>query len=428
MYYVVLLYTTLAAERFDMSKLLMPNADEHVPIKLNGWSHPILSMAFRPLFLMAGFGSIVTLIVWLGVLFGELPHSKLLLTPVVWHGHEMIFAFAATVAAGFLLTAVQTWTGQKTLAPPHLVGLVIVWLVIRISFWCGDAEQIYLIISLQALWWLWVIVQFSLPIILTRNRRNYVFIGLLSVLMSANLAALIADVMGKVDLALHIMRTCVLLFTILIALLGGRVIPFFTRSGCARHGVVVGELSAPKWLEQLLSWMAVTGALSFFLSYFFTLPINTGVWLLLVGCLHFVRMMFWHSHKVGAIALLWSLHLAYLFLAVGLILLGSSYFHSLFSFSASLHVITLGAIGLMILSMMSRVSLGHTGRLLVVRSVISLAFLLLLMAAISRFVLSVFNLHPLAWVVSACLWSIAFALFCVVYFPILTQPRQSLSN
>ena len=88
-------------------------------------------------------------------------------------------------------------------------------------------------------------------------------------------------------------------------------------------------------------------------------------------------------------------------------------------------MITLGAIGLMILSMMSRVSLGHTGRLLVVRSVISLAFLLMLMAAISRFVLSVFNLHPLAWVVSACLWSIAFALFCVVYFPILTQPRQS---
>ncbi|OUL55953.1 NnrS family protein [Pseudoalteromonas ulvae] len=408
-----------------MSKLVMPNGAENLHVVQTGWDHPLLSMAFRPLFLMASFGSIAALAVWLGVLFGGVSHARLLLTPVVWHGHEMIFAFAATVAAGFLLTAVQTWTGQKTLAAPHLLGLIFLWCIIRISFWSVEAEQAFLVIILQVLWWGWVIVQFARPIIATKNRRNYVFIGLLTVLMLANLAALIADVSGHVGFALHIMRTCVLLFTILIALLGGRVIPFFTRSGCAREGIVLEDKSAPKWLERLLPWVALAGTVSFFMSYFFTLTVSAGVWLLLVGCLHLARMMFWYPHKVRSIPLLWSLHLAYLLLAVGLILLGSSYFHSYFSFSTGLHVITLGSIGLMILSMMSRVSLGHTGRALVVRAAISLGFMLMLMATLSRFFLSVLNLHPAAWVVSACLWGVAFTMFCVVYLPILTQPRQS---
>lgn len=423
----VLRCTTLVGQSFKMSKLIMPKndtANHNNGTLKSSLEHPIFSMAFRPLFLMASCASVVILGVWLALLFGQLTSFKPVLTPLVWHAHEMIFAFAATVAVGFLLTAVQTWTGRKTLPPAHLLGLIILWCLIRLSMWLLHHDQAYLVVVLQAIWWCWVITQFSLPIIASKNRRNYILIPFLVVLMSCNLTALIADIAGYVDFSLHLMRTCILLFTLLMALIGGRVIPFFTRSGCAREGIIFPEIKVPHLIEIILPLASVAGVMCFFVGYFVVLPFTAGVLIMLAGGLHLLRMIFWLGHKTGSIALLWSLHLSYLFMAIGLMLLGSSYFHSAFSFSAALHVITLGAIGLMILSMMSRVSLGHTGRALKVSRWIMVAFICLLLAVISRFVLTIAGLPVIAWVLSSCFWGSAFIFFCSVYWPILTQPRQ----
>ena len=141
--------------------------------------------------------------------------------------------------------------------------------------------------------------------------------------------------------------------------------------------------------------------------------------------LHLIRMSRWRSKATLKVSLLWSLHLAYFFMALGLLLLGSSYFNIGITFSAGLHLITVGAIGLMILAMMSRVSLGHTGRLLTTKPIINIAFMLMVFSAMSRVLLPLFNFTQAAWLLSAFLWCLAGLIFIYTYWPILTSARLS---
>lgn len=416
-----------------MNKLIMPSGQvasspEHSkrsPSRLF-LSHSLLSMAFRPLFLLASIVSVCVLLMWLGLLSGALLTVGPNLTAVVWHSHEMVYGFAATVAVGFLLTAVQTWTKRSTLPPAAMLCLIALWLSVRVSFWLLEKELGWFILLLQGSWWLLVLYHLAKPIWQSRNRRNYVFVVLLSMMMLLNLAVLYSDLIAQnAQLALHLVRTNILLFTLLIGLLGGRVIPFFTQSGLARIGMILTPRLTPKILEVTLLLSSLLGVLGFFVSYFIELYFSPGYLMLGSGCLHLMRMTYWHSFQSIKVALLWSLHLSYFILALGLILLGLSYFLPALNFSNALHIITIGAVGLMILTMMSRVSLGHTGRALVVSRFMVLAFACLILATFARFTLVLLQLYWWAWSVSAALWIVAFLLFIKVYLPILFAPRHS---
>ena len=192
---------------------------------------PVFALAFRSFFLLGMLSSSTSLIIWLASLNGLSLLNAQGLSPTIWHIHEMLFGFAATVAVGFILTAVQTWTGQASISGKPLVSIVALWMAVRTAIWFNSEFSIYLAISLQTLWWLLVITIYSHLIFTAKNRRNYLFIPLLCALALINLSILLTDITGDHAIALHLSRSTVLLFIILMSVVGGRVIPFFTVKG-----------------------------------------------------------------------------------------------------------------------------------------------------------------------------------------------------
>lgn len=381
--------------------------------------HAFFQLAFRSSFILGSIASILAMIMWLGFLNAWWLLNPTGLTPTVWHLHEMLFGFGATIATGFVLTAVQTWTGRPSIKGTPLIALVSLWLIIRALFFVNSTASVILATALQSIWWLSIIAIYSHIVLAAKNRRNYLFIPLFSVMALLEMALLISELTIDTAQALHIGRTMVLMFGVLMGIVGGRVIPFFTRNGAK-----LATVSHPKLLDPLLLTTSLLGVLVFFSHFYISLPLSPAYLMIAAGCLHLSKLAFWQSNKTSGIALLWSLHVSYGALGVGLILLGASYFTPLIVFSSGLHVITVGAMGLMILSMMSRVSLGHTGRVLTPKPVISYAFLLLVIAAIIRALMPSLGYAHLAWQLSAMLWITAFFIFIWVYLPILKAPRQ----
>ncbi len=379
----------------------------------------ILDLAFRSFFLLAVAGSIIALVQWVLFLSGKSAIGAYALTPVSLHMHEMIFGFGATVAVGFLLTAVQTWTGQQSLKGLTLLLLIALWLGVRASLYWGGENSALFALVLQLLWWLIVVYKFTRLVLRAANKRNYIFIPLLVALMCFNTAFIITDILHFSELTRHLARTSVLLFCLLMGVLGGRVIPFFTMRATA-----LSAFHTPVLVSVITLISSLAGTLVFFFGYFFTLPFTPATLMILSGLLHLVRLSYWRSSATWAIPLLWSLHLSYFSMGLGLIVLGFSYPFSAITFADALHLITIAAMGLMIFSMMSRVSLGHTGRALVVHRLIPWLFIAIFIAAFIRFILSLFLYAQIAWFASSLLWVIASLIFLYVYIPILFLPKK----
>ncbi len=385
---------------------------------LNSFSqHTLWRLPFRSCFLLAAIASSASLLIWIALLNGWIQVSAGTLSPSLWHAHEMLFGFGATVVVGFILTAVQTWTGEKSMHGKPVILLTVLWLLSRTFIWLNQDLTIMLAAVSQACWWLLSIVWFARLVIRTANRRNYLFIPLLSVLASVNLIVLIASLLEHQDIALHLARSCVLLFTLVMGIVGGRVIPFFTVRGANTDPV-----TPALFVERLLLPVAISGITVFIVGYFITLPFTPAALMISTGLLHLLRMTRWKGLKTISVPLLWSLHIAYGFMALGLITLGLSYLPvAILSFSNALHLITVGAMGLMILSMMSRVSLGHTGRPLVVKPVITFALLLMVVTTLIRVVLPQLGFPLAGWTISALLWAICGLAFVTIYTPILLK-------
>lgn len=386
----------------------------------SGFNHPLFELAFRPYFLLGSFTSIVALVIWLANLNGMFSFDLSGLSPTVWHAHEMIFGFGATVAVGFILTAVQTWAGRPSVSKKPLVVLILLWVLMRLAIWVNTLDSIYFAIGLTALWWLSVIACYSKIVISAQNRRNYLFIPILVVMAGLNIAILSFDINNESQTALHLSRTTVILFTLLMTIVGGRVIPFFTI-----RGANTAAISMPKLLEHSILVMSILSVLAFAAGpSVVSINMFIGV-MLLTGSLQLIRLGFWRTIKTFKVPLLWSLHLSYFMMAIGTLLLGTSQLNIGVAVSTALHVITVGAIGLMIISMMSRVSLGHTGRMLLPRPIVSFAFIMIAIAALIRVILPYYGLTVEAWAYSVVLWVSAQLIFLFVYIPILTSPKQN---
>ena len=379
--------------------------------------HPLFDLAFRPFFMGGAAVALFSMAAWLLLLNGQL-NLSLTLSPNIWHAHEMLFGFTAAIAVGFILTAVQTWTGQRSIHGKALILLCLYWLLARIFLISNFPGSLVLAIALQGLWWLAAISAFWRIVAGADNKRNYLFIPLLCTLAALNLSVLIAAATENTAMALHLARTSILQYGLLISVVGGRVIPFFTERGANTK-----IPSTPK-LNKLLPIVSLMGILAFFSSYWLPLALTPAIIMMATGALHLCRLSHWKPLSTLRIPLLWSLHLSYAALSIGLLTLGASYLSSAIRFGDSLHIITIGAIGLMIVAMMSRVSLGHTGRTLTTTHSINLAFALLAIATLVRFIFAFFNQHLIAWNISGSLWMLAFALFLWRYIPILFSSRQ----
>lgn len=365
---------------------------------------------FRPFFLFAGVFAVVAAPLWVGALAGG-PSPQGVLRGVVWHAHEMIFGFTLAVVAGFLLTAVENWTGRPTLRGPALLALVGLWVAARIALWfpgwLGPALDL-LVLPVVA-------IGIGRPLFATRNTRNLPFVALLMGLWLANLAVYF-DAAGIVTgIAGIAHRVAVHVIAVIILVVAGRVVPMFTRNGTGDDRV--HTLPA---LDRLAIGATLTLALLQLASPSLFSAGVAGV----AGMATLARMGGWWSPKVLEHPLLWVLHLGHAAVGVGLGLSALPAMGVHLGTSA-LHLVTVGGIGLLTLGMMARVSLGHTGRKLTVGPWVSVAFVAVALATVARaFGPWLDPGHTMVWLwTAAVLWSTGFLLFVVLYATILVSPR-----
>ncbi|MBP0604562.1 NnrS family protein [Aeromonas sanarellii] len=378
---------------------------------------PLFRLGFRPFFLLGALFSCLAMLGWLGQLNGwfTLPGIG---NPIWWHAHEMLFGFGAAIVAGFLLTAVQNWTAHPGVRSWPLALIVGLWALPRSLLpWQGEDSLTLMALDLT---WLPLCAWFlAKPIIMTRQWRNLFFVPLLVVLTLLNAASwLWRDDWSVVE---HLLITAVLLFTTLIAVMGGRVIPFFT----ARATGMEKAVPLP-WLER-----TALAALWLILLLWLLLPTQwvTGLYMfplyIVAAAAHLYRQLRWRPATTVAHPLLWSLHLAYLFIPLGLAALAAHSAGWPITLSLTSHLLSAGSMGTMILGMIARVSLGHSGRALQVRHRITVAFALVILSALMRVLLPLCwpNLTLTGWNLSGWSWIAAYGLFVWVYAPILTSPR-----
>ncbi|MFM4830189.1 NnrS family protein [Aeromonas rivipollensis] len=377
---------------------------------------PLFRLGFRPFFLLGALFSCLAMLGWLGQLnnWFALPGIG---NPIWWHAHEMLFGFGAAIVAGFLLTAVQNWTAHPGVRSWPLALIVGLWVLPRCLLpWLGEDNLILMALDLA---WLPLCAWFlAKPVIMTRQWRNLFFVPLLLILTLLNGASwLWRDEWSAVE---HLLITTVLLFTTLIAVMGGRVIPFFTARG-------TGQEKAPPspWLERgalaslwviLLLWLLPDS----WTNSLYMVPLY-----IVAAGLHLGRQLRWRPGTTLAQPLLWSLHLAYLFIPLGLLALAAQAAGLSLSLSLASHLLSAGCMGTMILGMIARVSLGHSGRALHVGRRITLAFALVILSAFMRVLLPLYwpSLTLTGWNLSGWSWIAAYGLFVWVYTPILTRPR-----
>ena len=379
-------------------------------------SHTVLRGGFRPFFLGSAVWGIGALALWLGTLFALLPND-LLGEGLAWHRHEMIFGFAGAAIVGFALTAVPNWTGRLPIAGAPLAILVLAWLTGRLLPLIAAADNAAVIL-LDGCFYLVLSGILAREVLLagSRNLPVTIVIALFG----------FADLIDRLEMAAVIdaggtgWRAGLALVVLLIAMIGGRIIPSFTRNwlhACgAEHRLPTqpgkfDKLSIAATAIALAGW--VLGA--------------AGSWvaLLLIGAgiLNAARLARWQGFRCLANPLLLILHVGYGWLAVGLALLGAASV-GFVAASAGVHALSAGAMGTMILAVMSRASLGHTGRPLFANKSTVAAYVCVTIAAAGR-VLVALGLGDSAVLmqVSGLAWMAAFALFLTVYLPILVSPR-----
>lgn len=387
--------------------------DDHSQARSGG---ALLRKGFRPFFLLAAVFAAGKVLAWLLVLNGLLPLGGAA-GPYFWHAHEMIFGFATAVVAGFLLTAASNWTKRETAVGRSLLALVGLWALGRVAMAAAAFLPGALVAAVDLAFLPAVGVAVGVPIVKSGSRRNYVLLVVLLALWIGNVS-MHAAAAGLVSIPWTTgAYLAVNVLTLLMLLIGGRVIPMFTRNATGRDGI----RSVPA-LDRLagLSMAALTLAEAL-------RPGSAAVgWLALVtASVALARTARWGTLAALSNPLLWILHVGHGFIVLGLLLKGLAALFGSVPPAISLHALSVGAIGGLTLGMMARVSLGHTGRMIVIDPVTRVAFHAIVLAAVARVAGPL--LWPMQglifWVASGLLFSLAFGLYLFVFSPMLLRPR-----
>jgi uncharacterized protein involved in response to NO len=374
----------------------------------------LLSYGFRPFFLGAAIWAALGILLWLPQYFGELTLPTAF-GPLDWHIHEMIYGYVGAVIAGFLLTAIPNWTGRLRVNGMALAALAGLWVAGRAAILTSAiiGEGIAAVIDIAFLAVLAAMA--AREIIAGNNWRNLRVLILLLVLIAGNVMFHLESLWrGTADYGVRIAIAAVVA---LIMLIGGRIVPSFTRNWLVRQNP--GRLPQPFGRFDALALAGSVLALVAWIA----LPqhIVTGVLLLAAGVVQSVRLARWAGDRTFADRLVLVLHVAYAFVPLGFLLLGAAILWPLdLPTSAALHAWTAGAFGLMTLGVMTRASLGHTGRDLVASIPTQLIYLAALIAALSR-IAAAFAPSVLLFHIAAFAWIAAFAGFAAVYGPLLVR-------
>lgn len=386
------------------------------------WAGPALfSFGFRPFFLFGAIWAAVAMALWIPMLSGHvmLPTR---FDPVSWHAHEFLFGYLGAIIAGFLLTAVPNWTGRLPVVGWYLAGLFALWVVGRLAVATSALWPVGVAAGVDLAFPLVLGVMILREIIAGKNWRNLVVLALLTVFLLANLIFHIEAARGEVAAQGIGMRIGISAVIMMISVIGGRVIPSFTRNWLVQQKS--DRLPVPPMQRFDKATLAIT---VLGLGFWVVAPDYriAGVALLLIGILHFMRLLRWQGVRTHAEPLLWILHLAYAFVPLGAVLEGVSILQSdAFLTVAAQHLWMAGAFGLMTLAMMTRATLGHTGQTLHAGHGSLAIYLALIGSVIARLCAAFWaDAAMIFYVASGILWIGAFAGFAVVYGPCLMTPK-----
>ncbi|MCV2865121.1 NnrS family protein [Defluviimonas sp. WL0075] len=392
--------------------------------QMRAWKGPaILTYGFRPFFFGGAVFAALAMLLWVPMLTGwlSLPTH---FAPVSWHAHEFLYGYLSAVAAGFLLTAVPNWTGRLPIVGWRLGFLAALWLAGRLAVATSALLPAGLVAAIDLAFPLLFALAIGREIVAGRNWRNLVVLAMLSVFTLGN--ALFHWEAARGDLAAQGvgLRLGLGAAILMIAMIGGRIVPSFTRNWLVKRGG--GALPAPPMqrfdkaamlvlLAAGLAWVGAPEATA------------TGALLLTSGLLHLVRLARWCGHRTAAEPLVLVLHLGYLFLPLGALAIGTGIlWPDLIDRAAAQHLWMAGAIGLMTLAVMTRATLGHTGQALSAGPATVAIYAAMALATLARFSASLWPeaatwLHPLAGLA----WVLAFAGFALSYGPALLRPWRA---
>lgn len=378
----------------------------------------LFAYGFRPFFLFAGLFALLAAPAWVAMVrAGATPFAGL--PGQIWHGHEMLYGFVIAALAGFLLTAVPSWTGARGFGGWPLAAVACTWLLGRIALSLVTVLPLWVCVAIDLAFLPALAVLLAPPLVRSRNRNTPLLAVLVALWVTD--AAVWVGILGRdYPLASHSLRAGIDVMLLVLTLIGGRIVPSFTSSTLARQGRRPA-LSKPEWLER-----AVIAAMAAVLLIDLWRPDGAAAgWVAaLAALLQAARLAGWRSLRTRGEPILWVLHVGYAWLPLGLALKAAWLLAGVPWAAYWLHALTMGAFATMILAVMTRAALGHTGRPIVAGGALAGAYALITLAAAVR----VFGpvLYPSYLAVlgaSAALWSAAFAIYLLIYAPILILPR-----
>jgi uncharacterized protein involved in response to NO len=388
--------------------------------RLKSYAGPaILSYGFRPFFLLGAVWSALSILLWLPQLNGWLTLSTAF-APVDWHVHEMLFGFLPAIVTGFLFTAVPNWTGRMPIQGLPLLALVLLWLAGRAAVTFSGVIGWLPAMLVDVAFLVAVAAVIGIEIVAGSNWRNLKTLAPVVVLALAN-AGFHIEAHGA-GLSDYSRRAAILAILTLIILIGGRIIPSFTRNWLARENP--GRLPAPFDRLDVAAIAVAVAALALWTVA--PLSIATAGLMALAALVHLARLGRWAGDRALRDPLVAVLHLAYLFLPIGFGLAAFAALRpDLVTAAAPMHAFGAGAIGTMTLSVMVRASLGHTGRKLAAGRAELAIFIAIFLAALTRIAAAAWTGAP-PWLIEASglFWLLGFGGFALVFAPALLLPRK----
>lgn len=377
----------------------------------------LLSAGFRPFFLGGALYAALALVGWLWIIVGHPPFESRF-SPLDWHVHELLFGVLAAIIAGFLLTAIPNWTGRLPIRGLPLLVLIVAWLCGRIAVWTSAFLPVWLAPILDLLFLALLVAAAGREIIAGKNWRNLRVLAPVTLLLIAN--ALFHVEAAMTGDAVYARRLGIAAILALVMLIGGRIVPSFTRNWLARQAP--GRLPAPfnrfDGASIIVAIVALVGWVVF--------PDHpaTGILMLIAGILHLGRLARWAGERTFTDRLVLVLHVAYLFVPIGFLLGGIAVFLPAVPPSAGIHAWTAGAMGTMTLAVMSRASLGHTGNELKAGASLEAIYALVVLAALLRIAASLIPEHGMTlYTAAGYSWILAYLGFALTFGPLLLRDR-----
>jgi len=377
----------------------------------------VFAAGFRPFFASCALYAVVVMAAWIGVFVSgwRVAGSQ----PGNWHAHEMIHGVAAAAIAGFLLTAVPKWTATRAVDGVALLALWLLWLTGRIGFWVADTGNVSpsgrIAEGLDLLFLPALAVAVAWPIVKTGTRRNLLIVIVLAALFASNLMQGFAPLAQKANiLALDLVM-------LLMVIIGGRIGPTFTRNWLARRGLNAESVKVHRWLDITALGLVILLALATLLGA--PQPL-LGTISLAAALAHLARLVEWQGWRAWRDPLVWVLHLGYAWIVIALLLRGIAGHTFALPWNAWIHALGVGAMGTLILGVMARATLGHTGRELRLPAGGWTMFALVTVAAIARTgnAMGWFD-HNVSLSVAGLAWIAAFSMFGLLFLSSLLCPR-----